>query len=52
LNVARDYKVETYDQNALKKDAPSKNPNSGVVEDPTPSPNSRLSITLPVPKRN
>jgi hypothetical protein len=45
LNISRDLDAVSKQQRVEIKD-------SGIIEDPTPTPNSRLSVTLQVPKRN
>jgi hypothetical protein len=45
LNISRDLDAVSKQQRVETKD-------SGLIEDPTPTPNSRLSVTLQVPKRN
>jgi len=45
LNISRDMDALSKQQRVETKD-------SGLIEDPTPTPNSRLSVTLQVPKRN
>ncbi|HEV8144922.1 MAG TPA: hypothetical protein VGP79_01000 [Bryobacteraceae bacterium] len=45
LNISRDL-------DALAKQQRVETKESGLIEDPTPTPNSRLSVTLQVPKRN
>lgn len=45
LNISRDLDAVSKQQRVETKE-------SGLIEDPTPTPNSRLSVTLQVPKRN